>query len=283
MNLCFGMKTKPFTFVLALTATFLYIATLLYIKHSAMDRGVSVNNDSTDTLKKLSCRHVYLDLGCNKGVQVRKLFQPWLYPGAAIIPYFYKVFGGVAKRRRDVCAFGFEANPRHMDRLNYISRAFRDKGLAVMFYNYAISNTSKGTVTIYSETNFDVDWGAGILDVAIQDKQNMTQYAVPNIDIVQFMKEKIIPLSPEKIFMKMDIEGSEFLVLPHMLRSGMFCKNVITSMVIEVHDWAASKMRSRLTLNNFQKQIEAQKCVPSEIVPVDDESYNEDVYVDPSW
>ena len=39
------------------------------------------------------CRHVYLDVGSNVGVQVRKLFQPELYDKAPIIPAFRTNFG----------------------------------------------------------------------------------------------------------------------------------------------------------------------------------------------
>ena len=39
------------------------------------------------------CYHVYLDVGSNIGVQVRKLFQPAEYPGAAAIKVFQEAFG----------------------------------------------------------------------------------------------------------------------------------------------------------------------------------------------
>jgi hypothetical protein len=34
------------------------------------------------------CRYISFDVGSNIGVQVRKLFQPELYPGAKILPHF---------------------------------------------------------------------------------------------------------------------------------------------------------------------------------------------------
>ena len=39
------------------------------------------------------CYHVYLDVGSNIGVQVRKLFQPDEYPGAAALEVFRETFG----------------------------------------------------------------------------------------------------------------------------------------------------------------------------------------------
>ena len=40
------------------------------------------------------CYHVYLDVGSNIGVQVRKLYQPEHFPGAGIINQFRLAFGG---------------------------------------------------------------------------------------------------------------------------------------------------------------------------------------------
>ena len=39
------------------------------------------------------CYHVYLDVGSNIGVQVRKLFQPEEYSEAAALEVFQKTFG----------------------------------------------------------------------------------------------------------------------------------------------------------------------------------------------
>ena len=40
------------------------------------------------------CYHVYLDVGSNIGVQVRKLYQPEHFPNAGIINQFRLAFGG---------------------------------------------------------------------------------------------------------------------------------------------------------------------------------------------
>ena len=39
------------------------------------------------------CYHVYLDVGSNIGVQVRKLYQPAYYPGAGVLKVFQEAFG----------------------------------------------------------------------------------------------------------------------------------------------------------------------------------------------
>ena len=60
------------------------------------------------------CRFVYLDVGTNIGVQIRKLFEPELYPNAKIHKIFDRYFGDMKQRiRSGVCAVGFEPNPNH--------------------------------------------------------------------------------------------------------------------------------------------------------------------------
>ena len=44
------------------------------------------------------CHHVYLDMGTNTGVQIRKLYQPHLFPNASVLPIFDKFFGPIGKR-----------------------------------------------------------------------------------------------------------------------------------------------------------------------------------------
>ena len=64
------------------------------------------------------CRFVYLDVGTNIGVQIRKLFEPELYPNASIHEVFNKYFGNIDERTNaGVCAVGFEPNKNHTTHL----------------------------------------------------------------------------------------------------------------------------------------------------------------------
>ena len=45
------------------------------------------------------CRHVYLDLGTNIGMQIRKLYQPELYPQSPMLPFFDRYFGPTNRTR----------------------------------------------------------------------------------------------------------------------------------------------------------------------------------------
>jgi hypothetical protein len=53
---------------------------------------------------------IYLDIGTNLGVQLRKLYDPQQFPNATVLPVFDKMFG---MQRKGVCAVGVEANVHH--------------------------------------------------------------------------------------------------------------------------------------------------------------------------
>ena len=50
------------------------------------------NNQDANILD--DCYHIYLDVGSNTGVQVRKLYQPEHFPDAGMIDQFRLAFGG---------------------------------------------------------------------------------------------------------------------------------------------------------------------------------------------
>merc|ERR1719183_3438835 len=74
-----------------------------------------------------SCKRVFVDLGSNIGVNVRKLYEPEKYHGAKLLPELEKAFGSAADRRKPesgLCALGFEPNPEHQGRLAKIEDAY---------------------------------------------------------------------------------------------------------------------------------------------------------------
>lgn len=71
------------------------------------------------------CLHVFLDAGANIGIHSRFLFEPEQYPKAKNAHQaFDMAFGSPRddhdnhqkRDNRDICAFGFEPNPRHRPR-----------------------------------------------------------------------------------------------------------------------------------------------------------------------
>ena len=62
-----------------------------------------------------------------------------------------------------------------------------------------------------------------------------TIFRVPTLDAASFVKHTVDLFRPKATLMKMDIEGSEYVALPKMLRDGILCKKYIGAIKIEWH------------------------------------------------
>jgi len=74
------------------------------------------------------CLHLYFDFSTNVGIEIRKLFEPELYPGSEIIPIFDSYFGNAFERRIPgaVCAIGVEPNIAHEERLKRLESSYNN-------------------------------------------------------------------------------------------------------------------------------------------------------------
>ena len=108
-----------------------------------------------------NCKKIFLDLGANIGVTVKKLFEPNRYPESITLPYFRKTFGyqwlrkSVRKFPNRLCALGFEPNPIHQKRLKDLEKEYSNKNWNVHFFSDAVSNVD-GKVTFYINDSCEV-------------------------------------------------------------------------------------------------------------------------------
>ena len=116
------------------------------------------------------CYHVYLDVGSNIGVQIRKLFEPEKYPNATVLQIFDKNFGSINERQHEysenggiVCAIGFEPNPRHTEYLKQIESSYNQCGWRVLFLTETAVSDHNGIGKFYSKGKGYLELGAGIL------------------------------------------------------------------------------------------------------------------------
>lgn len=187
------------------------------------------------------CEHVYLDLGGNIGVQTRKLFEPHLYHGAAVIPFFDRLFGPIEERLKPgkVCAFSFEANPIHEERLNSLQECYTRKGYQVKFFvPMAALNDDNKTLPFYLDDEAAAKynhWGSTLFG-----NSNGTKVDVQTVHIGRFIMDEIVNRlgldgQPAKgnVYVKLDIEGAEYQVMGGMLTTGALCH--ITEASIEFH------------------------------------------------
>jgi FkbM family methyltransferase len=238
------------------------------------------------------CTKIFLDVGSNRGTHVRKLFEPHKYPRSPYVKLFEKYFGHWIDRRQPfsktgICAFGFEANPTWASTLKDVENEFAKQNWRVKFFSpVAVSNTT-GNVDFWvrhSNMTKHSNWGASIIPFS----QRMHEFlhkdeftvSVPKIDLSSFVDEMRKKAPPGFRLMKMDIEGSEFVVLPPFLKKQLLCKSVLDMLTIEWHEHILEKAEDRERAAEVHGQIEdpgaCDSGPPTDIETLDDESYYND-------
>ena len=200
------------------------------------------------------CYHVYLDIGSNIGIQVRKLFEPEKYPEAAALSIYDALFKSIEYRKKEnhsggkrVCAVGFEPNPAHTKYLEEVETSYNKCGYKIKFFTETAASHRNGEATFYSDENFKkLEWGGSILspDVKKNSKQpkNMTASKITVMRLSEFLKSVVgqrkLPRTVDKndlprVLMKMDIEGSEIDVIPDVIFTGGL--QYVNKLMIEWH------------------------------------------------
>lgn len=174
---------------------------------------------SSDFSGQKECELIYIDLGTNVGVQIRKLYEPELYPKAKIAPYFEKYFGS---RRADVCSFGFEPNPAHALTLRRLVKAYNRMGWRVKIFENAVGS-SKGKLPFLrqEEDTKNREWGA-----RLAKKGETSNVLVDVIDVNEWFSREVLGRHSKAlptIVMKVDIEGGDMALLSSLVYRGFYC------------------------------------------------------------
>lgn len=202
------------------------------------------------------CWHIYLDVGSNIGVQVRKLFEPNVYHRAVVSQRVFNHFFGrtAALRQRHVCAIGIEANPRHEQRLQQLQHRYESLGWRTRFLTRTVGGSSENMTRFYLDNSNDplakgTEWWASTVRHPMQLTSRTAQWeyaVVRTIDLASWMRRILhrkLPPPPTdgemssrkpRIVMKLDIEGGEYDVLPHLLMRGLICR--LDYLWAEIHD-----------------------------------------------
>ena len=153
------------------------------------------------------CYHVYLDVGSNVGIQVRKLYEPEKYPNARVHELFNSHFGSIEEIRlltsnlsgaenfKTVCAVGFEPNSNHTERLKSLEKSYKKCGWFVRFFTESAVSDREGVGQFYTdEDQKALEWGGGILppDVITIAKNRTENYKqVRLIRLASFIREVV--------------------------------------------------------------------------------------------
>ena len=105
------------------------------------------------------CKHLYIDMGTNIGVQIRKLYEPEKYPGNKIEQHYKYYYGD---DRRSVCAVGFEPNSLHTERLQKLESYYTYMNYSVVIFTEVAIHDHLEPVTFYRDDRSPTDkqeWG----------------------------------------------------------------------------------------------------------------------------
>jgi FkbM family methyltransferase len=245
-----------------------------------------------------SCKSIFMDLGSNIGVNVRKLYEPEKYHGAKLLPELEKAFGSASDRRKPdsgLCALGFEPNPEHQDRLAEIEEAYTKHGYKVHFYPYAAwrSDGFMALNTTGKREPSPTDKSSEGAHLSMRSVQwpGAKDVMVRTVDMSNFVQT--LPAGSVKL-MLMDIEGSEYETLAQMMQKNMLCQKTVNTALIEAHEWGeithwgdASSFLSGVHPRSFkavgqrvQQLIDFNWCESDKVTAIaqlDDESYSNDV------
>ena len=196
------------------------------------------------------CKHVYLDLGSNIGVHNRFLFQPEFYPKTSMRAVFNEAFGSPRMRsmpsnESGICAFAFEANPMHAARLRAMDECYLDRGHRLkVFVPNAVSDDGGGSLYFEGKVRGKL-WTAGMvvsknrMTKAPKAEYNYTE--IIGVDIASFINQHVKDREYDrggglgKVVAKLDVEGSEYKVLPHMEGQGVLCEGIVDLITTEFH------------------------------------------------
>ncbi len=255
----------------------------------------------------------------------RFLFQPELYPRTSMRSAFDESFGSAEQRalpsnESGLCAFAFEANPLHSQRLKAMEKCYLARGHRLhVFVPNAVSHDAHESI-FFKQLKHDnaVMWGGQVQSLTqintevrkhfgerfsheemdkIMQNPDVFYTLLPDnytkvmaIDIASFINQHIKDREYDRskgngtVMAKMDIEGSEYAVLPHMEKSGVLCKGILDRITTEFHivHWGLPSNLAHIQnpsdyFDNYDKTPGEHKCsTPTFIELRDSEDYLED-------
>jgi hypothetical protein len=201
--------------------------------------AVSWSNASTLVLD--DCPLLFLDVGSNIGMHTRFLYEPALYGDDH--PYA-KVFDDHFGRARDgsrSCSLGFEPNPQHRPRHQALALAYARRGWRYKCFFAAVSGQRSAPLTFYDhdkgkhqgwsfsikkpELDGPLQYFLKYFEMLVGSKklrgESARKFVVPSLNLAKFVLDFVSP-KHERVLMKLDVEGSEYSVVPDMLKSRAF-------------------------------------------------------------
>lgn len=164
-------------------------------------------------------RKVFLDVGSNRGDVIEAFFEGKHRPDSTNPGWN---FGIPDYDPKEWHVFGFEASPNHNDSLEKLEKKYNQTKILRPIAVWNSSNEYlKLSVDDSPDGSNNAEWGtSAILDwTKLGGKGNAVE--AKTIDFAEFVKENVC--QEDLVYMKMNIEAAEFVVVKHLMREGLLC------------------------------------------------------------
>ncbi|KYK59647.1 FkbM family methyltransferase [Drechmeria coniospora] len=179
-------------------------------------------------------RYIFVDLGANNADSLETFLQ---HDGAKFAYNFPRPDWATHEQAE---IFLFEANPYFNTALVQAKEKYTALGIKVTIFPSTVVDIRDGTRTFYLDTvNSAQDfWGSSIYanhPDAVKSKSNGTELSAINLSRWLLMNT----LPRDFVIVKMDIEGSEYQILPHM--ADMSVWTVVDYLLVEWHSFGLTE------------------------------------------
>lgn len=227
-----------------------------------------------EMLKSGVCQHLFLDVGSNRGIQIRKLYERKRYPDADAHKYFDQYFGDYSiENRRKVCSIGFEPNSKWDTHLGEMERVYKKNGFNIVMFTSTAANTNSKNVSFYRNQKANNDPKNIEASATLFDYGDRKASVTASINFVSFLKIFLNEFKKKEtvVVMKMDVEGWEFELIPPLILGGSIC--AVNFAFTEFHKETRPKACPSNFLESVNWMITTTPNCPTKFLSLDDESY----------
>ncbi|KAF9363644.1 hypothetical protein BGX34_003686 [Mortierella sp. NVP85] len=212
-------------FPLAFVICSLFVVGTYKYTSSSSPRSLVSTNEYTTSSKP---RYIFVDLGANRADSLEVFLQ---HPGSK---YTYDYPRPTWATHEEAEIFLFEANPVFNSYLVEAKQTYRQKGIKVNIFPSTVVDVKDGIRTFFLDTVNGIHdfWGSSIYAShpdAIKSQSKGTD--LTGINIARWLLMNTLP--QDFVVVKMDIEGAEYEVIPHLAE--MSAWTVIDHLLVEWH------------------------------------------------
>jgi len=213
--------------ILLIFLCLIFIITFFRVQNGIQEpsRKISKLNDKKIVVSKNKSvkiiKHVFIDLGANNGDSIKMFLKTESYSVSETIK-------GLIVENKTWVIYAVEANPYFNEMLKETKINFENLGHIFYLLSETAASTKNEKVLFYLDPN-GKRLGSSLFSVH-PDVQSGQIVTVNGIDVSDILKNYSFD---DEIVMKVDIEGGEYMLLPHLIKTQAI--KLVDRIVVEFH------------------------------------------------